>query len=183
MTTRILVFASCVCRARSVRRCAVLAASFRRPALSLEMGCGRPARVGQSHEARQRAARGQAHSHRRSARAGACAQDRHAVLGRPAVRDARQAHEHEHRLQPAREQRRDHVHRDGPGGHAVRRLHTPDDRRQPLQLREAGRRRDARRVHEAGHREGRLAHDARRAHRRGGAEGCRDAARHLSHHR
>ena len=155
---------------------AVVAAAGRRPALPVEVGRRRPARRGQSHEARNGAAGHAPDTHRRGLRARARAPVRHAVLGGPALPDGNEAHDHECRVEPPRQQRRDRLHRDRPGRHAIRRVHASDDRRQPVQLRQGRRRGDANRLHEARHRARRNAHHARRVDRRRGAQGRRDAA-------
>jgi len=73
--------------------------------------------------------------------------------------------------EPAREQRGAAHQRDRPGRHAVRRVRPPVDREQPLRLLQDRGHRDAHRLHEARHREGRCPDDARGPHRRGGAQG------------
>ena len=72
--------------------------------------------------------------------------------------------------------------RDRPGGHAVRHLQPPDDRRQPLQLRPARRGGQPHRLHQARRGTGRRADDAWRAARHRGAQGRADAGRDLPDH-
>ena len=121
---------------RWYRACAepVLDGARREPALSLEMGRGRRARVGQSHEAADRAQRGQADQDRRGDRARPCAWARDAVLRHAAFRSACEADIHERVLQPARQQRGDRDLGDRPGRHPVRWLRAPDPREQLVQL-------------------------------------------------
>ena len=159
------------------RRRAVVEGAGRLPALSVEVGRRGPARRRQSHEARNGAAGHAPDTHRRGLRARARAPVRHAVLGGPALPDGNEAHDHECRVEPPRQQRRGRVHRDRPGRHAVRRVHASDNRRQPVQLRQGRRRGHANGLHQARHRARRNAHHARGADRRRGAQGRRDAGR------
>src|SRR2546422_238524 len=160
----------------------VLAAPRRKPTLSLEVGRGRRAGVGQPHEARDGAAGDPPDPHRRGDRHRPRALGLDAVLRHPALRRAHQAHLHEPALESPRQQRGGPHQRDRPGGHPTRRLRPSDDRGQGLQLLQGGRHRDPWRLHEGRHREGRLAHHARRADRRRRPEGRRHPARHLRDH-
>src|SRR5438034_608464 len=165
-------------RRRAVERAA------RKPALPVEVGRGRRARLGQPHEEpRGRAARRAAHQDRRGDRAEPRARARHGLLRHAHLQPAHQAHLHEHRQEHARQQRGGRHLRDRPGRHAVRRLRAPEPWRFALQLLQDQRDGDALRLHQARRAERADVLRARRADRRCRPEGRRDARRHLRDHR
>src|SRR5262249_29364836 len=156
-----------------------LDAAARKPALPVEMGRGRRARLRQPHEAADGAQRSQADQDRRSHRTRIRAQCEYAVLRHTALRRARQTHLHERVRQSARQQRGDRHFRDRAGRHSVRRFCPPDPRKQLVQLLQGRRERNPFGVYEAGGSQRRRADHARRADRRRRLQGRRDARRHL----
>ena len=109
------------------------------PALSVEVGRDRRARLDEPPEARGRDEGRAADQDRRGDRARARARSQHGVLRHAPLRRAHQAHVHERVLEYARLERGDRGHRARPGRHAVRRLCAPDPSRQLVQLPEGRR--------------------------------------------
>ncbi len=154
----------------------------RKPALSLEMGRGRRARLRQPHEARERAARRPAHQDRRGHRDRARAERQDAVLRHASLRRPHQALVHERLLQPPRQQRGIVISEIGQVGTQFDGFAHQTHEDSHYNCFKTGAISTRGELHQARHREGRHADDPRRADRRGGAQGRGHAARHLRDH-